>query len=360
MQTNIQPKLNDTALEQLLLKATSSSDLSHEELVQLLSLPEEQIPQLMAAADTVRRRTVGDEVHLRGIIEFSSYCKQHCAYCGLRADNREIERYRLTPEVILDTARSAVAVGYHTLVLQCGEDVHIAPETIADITREIKQMGVAVTLSCGERSYVVYQLWREAGADRYLIKQETADPALYKCIRPGHTLQERLQCQRWLKDLGYQLGSGCMIGLPGQTVDILARDLQLMKEMEVEMCGMGPFIPHSQTPLRFGTTGSITMTLKMLAAARLYMPWMMLPATTALVSLHPEGRELALRAGANVIMPNVSPEDTRKLYQIYPGKLNHRDTMADYYHKIVELIEKENRTVGLGLGNSIYEAYHNN
>ncbi len=344
--------------EALLEKAITTPELTHEELVQLLSFPDEQIPQLMAAADTVRQNTVGNAVHLRGIIEFSSYCKQHCAYCGLRADNREIERYRLSPEIILETAQDAVDTGYHTLVLQCGEDMKIAPETIAELTAEIKQMGAAVTLSCGERSYEVYQLWRKAGADRYLIKHETADPALYKSIRPGHTLYERLQCQHWLKELGYQLGSGCMIGLPGQTVDILARDLELMKEMEVKMCGMGPFIPHAQTPLHFGNTGSISMTLKMMAAARIYMPWMMLPATTALVSLHPEGRELALRAGANVIMPNVSPETTRSLYQIYPGKLNHRDSMTDYYSKITALVEAEGRTVGTDLGHSIYTAYH--
>lgn len=344
--------------EALLEKAITTPELTHEELVHLLSLPDEQIPQLMAAADTVRQNTVGNAVHLRGIIEFSSYCKQHCAYCGLRADNREIERYRLSPEIILETAKAAVDTGYHTLVLQCGEDMKIAPETIAELTTEIKQMGAAVTLSCGERSYEVYQLWRETGADRYLIKHETADPALYKSIRPGHTLYERLQCQHWLKELGYQLGSGCMIGLPGQTVDILARDLELMKEMEVEMCGMGPFIPHAQTPLHFGNTGSISMTLKMMATARIYMPWMMLPATTALVSLHPEGRELALRAGANVIMPNVSPETTRSLYQIYPGKLNHRDSMTDYYNKITALVEAEGRTVGTDLGHSIYTAYH--
>ena len=344
--------------EALLEKAITTPELTHEELVHLLSLPDEQIPQLMAAADTVRQNTVGNAVHLRGIIEFSSYCKQHCAYCGLRADNREIERYRLSPEIILETAKAAVDTGYHTLVLQCGEDMKIAPETIAELTTEIKQMGAAVTLSCGERSYEVYQLWRETGADRYLIKHETADPALYKSIRPGHTLCERLQCQHWLKELGYQLGSGCMIGLPRQTVDILARDLELMKEMEVEMCGMGPFIPHAQTPLHFGNTGSISMTLKMMATARIYMPWMMLPATTALVSLHPEGRELALRAGANVIMPNVSPETTRSLYQIYPGKLNHRDSMTDYYNKITALVEAEGRTVGTDLGHSIYTAYH--
>ena len=347
-----------TALKNLLDKARTTSDFSHEELVQLLSVSEEDLPLLMAAADEVRHNAVGDEVHLRAIIEFSNYCRQHCTYCGLRADNREIGRYRLTPEQILETAAAAAEAGYRTLVLQSGEDMAISAETIANLTREIKKMGVAVTLSCGERSYEVYKLWREAGADRYLIKQETADAALNRCIRPGNTLYGRLQCQHWLKDLGYQVGSGCMIGIPGQTVDTLARDLRLMKEMRIDMSGMGPFIPHPQTPLRTGTTGSVSMTLKMLATARLYMPWMLLPATTSLASLHPQGRELALRAGANVIMPNVSPEEFRSLYQIYPGKLNTRDSIQEYKRNLTKLIEAEGRTVSTEFGHSMHPAFH--
>jgi biotin synthase len=325
--------------------------------MQLLSLPDEQIPELMAAANEVRKYTVGDSVHLRGIIEFSNYCKQHCCYCGLRADNSVIGRYRLSAEQIVDTAKAAAQAGYRTLVLQSGEDMKISPEAIAEITQEIKKFGVAITLSCGERSYDVYQLWREAGADRYLIKQETADPALYKCIRPGHTLQERLQCQHWLKELGYQVGSGCMIGLPGQTVDILARDLQLMKEMQIDMSGMGPFIPHEQTPFKHDHKGSVAMTLKMVATARLFMPWMLLPATTSLATLHPQGRELALRAGANVIMPNVSPDEFRSLYQIYPGKLNTHDSLVAYRQKITALIEREGRTVATDFGHSMHPAF---
>ena len=344
-------------IEHILEKARSSSDLRYEELVQLLSIPDEQLPLLMQAADEVRKNSVGDEVHLRGIIEFSNYCRQQCCYCGLRAGHSTAGRYRLTYEQILDTAEAAAKTGYRTLVLQSGEDPAISPAFVADITREIKKLDVAVTLSCGERSYEVYKLWRQAGADRYLIKQETADPALYKSIRPGHTLTERLQCQKWLKELGYQLGSGCMIGLPGQNVQTLARDLQLMKELQADMSGMGPFIPHPETPLRFGTTGSISMTLKMLATARLYMPWILLPATTALASLHPEGRELALRAGANVIMPNVTPEAVRSLYQIYPGKLNTEDNMKDYYNRIRTMIESEGRTVATGFGHSFLPSY---
>ncbi|MGM9526114.1 MAG: [FeFe] hydrogenase H-cluster radical SAM maturase HydE [Peptococcaceae bacterium] len=348
----------NTSRTALLEKARHTHELSVEELVQLLSLPESDLPALMQAADEVRQNTVGNQVHLRGIIEFSNYCKQQCCYCGLRAGNCSIGRYRLTPEQILDTAAAAARVGYRTLVLQSGEDPQIAVETIAELTSEIKKMGMAVTLSCGERSYAVYQLWREAGADRYLIKQETADPALYRCIRPGHTLQERLQCQHWLKELGYQVGSGCMIGLPGQTVEILARDLQLMKEMQIDMSGMGPFIPHPETPLGNCSTGSVVMTLKMLATARLYMPWLLLPATTSLATLHPQGRELALRAGANVIMPNVSPEEFRSLYQIYPGKLNSHDSMTEYRKRITELVEAEGRTVATDFGHSLHPAFH--
>ena len=344
-------------IEHILEKARSSSDLRYEELVQLLSIPDEQLPLLMQAADEVRKNSVGDEVHLRGNIEFSNYCRQQCCYCGLRAGHSTAGRYRLTYEQNQDTAEAAAKTGYRTLVLQSGEDPAISAAFVADITREIKKLDVAVTLSCGARSYEVYKLWRQAGADRYLIKQETADPALYKSIRPGHTLAERLQCQKWLKELGYQLGSGCMIGLPVQNIQTLARDLQLMKELQADMSGMGPFIPHPETPLRFGTTGSISMTLKMLATARLYMPWILLPATTALASLHPEGRELAFRAGAHVIMPTVTPEAVRSLYQIYPGKLNTEDNMKDYYNRIRTMIESEGRTVASGFGHSFLPSH---
>ena len=344
-------------IQHILEKARVTSDLQYEELLKMLSIPDEQLPLLMHTADEIRKRTVGDDVHLRGIIEFSSYCRQQCCYCGLRAGHTSAVRYRLTKEEILDTALLAAKTGYRTLVLQSGEDPALSPEFVADITREIKKLNVAVTLSCGEQSYEVYQLWRQAGADRYLLKHETADPVLYRSIRPGHTLEERLKCQSWLKELGYQLGSGCMIGLPGQSVKTLAQDLLLMKEMRADMSGMGPFIPHPATPLRYGKTGSIAMTLKMIAAARLSMPWLMLPATTALASLHPDGRELALRAGANVIMPNVTPDAVRSLYQIYPGKLNTEENMNDYYNRIRTIIESEGRTVAADFGHSILPSF---
>lgn len=341
------------SLESLLERAQHSSDFTHEELVFLLSQPEENIPMMAEAAHRVRMKTVGSDVHLRAIIEFSNTCKQMCCYCGLRAGNTVAERYRLDRNQILETARAAVDAGYKTLVLQSGEDPFISPEFIADITAECKKMGIAVTLSCGERSYAVYKLWRDAGADRYLIKHECADDALYRSIRPGHVLSERLECQRWLKDLGYQLGSGCMIGLPGQTVDTLARDLELMKEMDIDMCGMGPFIPHADTPMGKASPGTVAMTLKMTAVARMYMPWLLLPATTALESMLTNGRQLAMQAGANVIMPNVSPQEYRSLYQIYPGKTSVFGSIADARKVMENVITSAGFTVATDMGNSV-------
>jgi len=340
-------------LTALLNRSASSSAYTHEELVFLLSQPDDAIPMMMDAAHKLSLKYFGTDVHLRGIIEFSNTCKQMCCYCGLRAGNHNTERYRLDKKTILDTARAAVAAGYKTLVLQSGEDPLISPEMIAEITAECKNLGIAVTLSCGEQPFDIYRLWKEAGADRYLIKHETADDALYRSIRPGHVLSERLQCHRWLKELGYQVGSGCMIGLPGQTIDTLARDLELMKELNIDMCGMGPFIPHSRTPLHFASSGTVSMTLKMVSVARLSMPWLLLPATTALASMHPQGREMALQAGANVIMPNISPQEFRSLYQIYPGKVSFSGSIADARRQVEELIHRAGFTVATDFGHSI-------
>lgn len=332
--------------------------LCHDDLTALLSAASAEQIELMSLADGIRRQTVGDSVHLRGIIEFSSHCSQMCCYCGLRAGNSSMKRYRLSTEEIVAAARKAVQNGYRTLVLQSGEDPGIAVEQITEIIREIKQLDVAITLSCGERSYDTYQKWREAGADRYLIKQETADPALYSKLRPGHTLEERLQCQKWLKELGYQLGSGCMIGLPGQTLDTLAEDLLLMQRMEVDMSGMGPFIPHPATPLRDANKGSVSLTLNMLSTARIMMPWLLLPATTSLATLHPEGRMLALKAGCNVIMPNVGPQEFRKLYQIYPDKLCTHDPIGDHRQQLTAQIEALGRSVAVDYGHSMRPSFH--
>ena len=347
------------SFEEALAKAQAGLELEHQDIVELLLADEAQSQALFRYSDQVRRENVGDVVHLRGIIEFSNYCRQHCQYCGLRADNRSLHRYRLTEEDILTTARQAAECGYKTLVLQGGEDVAFSPDDIARITSRVKELGVAVTLSFGEYERAVYELWRDAGADRYLIKQETSDPDLYRKLRPGKELKDRLQCQAWLKELGYQRGSGSMIGLPGQTVDIMAEDLLLMKKMDVDMSGMGPFIPHPDTPLGGYGRGSAEMTLKMLAVARIIMPLVLLPATTSLATIHPRGRELSLEVGANVIMPNVSPQEFRAYYTIYPDKLYSSEPLAIARQELEDLITGVGRTVGQDLGHSPKPAFQN-
>jgi biotin synthase len=335
-----------------LQKAKKTNELSKEDIKALLSADETEAPELYHYADEVRAKYMGNEVHLRGIIEFSNYCKQNCYYCGLRHDNKKLKRYRLSESEIYETAKNAVQLGYKTLVLQAGEDNHFPPELIAQLVREIKKLNVAVTLSFGEHGYDAYQLWREAGADRYLLKHETADPILYAQIRPGKTLAERLQCQKWLKTLGYQLGSGCMVGIPGQTLDTLAEDLLLLKEMDVAMAGIGPFIPHPDTPLAHSTQGTLDMTLKMIAIARIIMPLIHLPATTSLGTIHPMGREMALLAGGNVVMPNVSPTEFRELYQIYPNKICLNDRPEHCRNCITGKIVSLGRTVSENYGHS--------
>jgi biotin synthase len=335
-----------------LAKAQAQEELNKDDLKVLLSADGEEASLLFKHADAVREKYLGKEVHLRGIIELTNYCKQNCHYCGLRRGNEQLSRYRLTYREILTTAEQAVALGYKTLVLQGGEDSYFSARDIYELVKEIKKMDVAVTLSLGEHDFDTYKLWREAGSDRYLIKHETADPHLYEHLRPGKRLKQRLQCQSWLKELGYELGSGCMVGLPGQTLDTLAEDLLLLKKMDVDMAGIGPFIPHPQTPLASAQQGTLEMTLKMVALARIIMPLVHLPATTALGTIHPEGREKALQAGANVVMPNVSPSEYRALYQIYPNKICIRDEPVHCRSCITGKIKALGRVVSTTHGHS--------
>ncbi|QNB48039.1 [FeFe] hydrogenase H-cluster radical SAM maturase HydE [Thermanaerosceptrum fracticalcis] len=335
-----------------LAKAQAQEELNKDDLKVLLSADGEEASLLFKHADAVREKYLGKEVHLRGIIELTNYCKQNCHYCGLRRGNEQLSRYRLTYREILTTAEQAVALGYKTLVLQGGEDSYFSARDIYELVKEIKKMDVAVTLSLGEHDFDTYKLWREAGSDRYLIKHETADPHLYEHLRPGKRLKQRLQCQSWLKELGYELGSGCMVGLPGQTLDTLAEDLLLLKKMDVDMAGIGPFIPHPQTPLASAQQGTLEMTLKMVALARIIMPLVHLPATTALGTIHPEGREKALQAGANVVMPNVSPSEYRALYQIYPNKICIRDEPVHCRSCITGKIKALGRVVSTTRGHS--------
>lgn len=278
---------------------------------------------LLARADTLRRIHHGDHVYVRGLLEFGNSCICNCQYCGLRHANTRLRRYRLSSPEILAIAKTIAASGADTIVLQSGEDPSLPATVLADTISTIREhTNLTVTLSVGERSRAEYALWKEAGAERYLIKHETADPELYARMHPGRTLTERLRCLYTLAELGYATGSGFIIGLPGQTPDILVEDILLAQSLGVTMCGIGPFIPQADTPLKDFPHGSVELTLRTIAVLRMVLPHAYLPATTALATLDPAtGQCNGLRAGGNVLMPSFTPENCRKNYCIYDNKI---------------------------------------
>lgn len=284
---------------------------------EIISLLKSDGKELFKSADEVRRKHVGDEVHLRGLIEFSNICKRDCLYCGLRSSNKNAERYRLSKEEILDFAHNAIENGYKTIVLQSGEDEYFTTEILCDIIKEIKKHNVAVTLSIGERDD--YAELKAAGADRFLLRIETTDEELYKKLHPNMSLKNRKQCLYDIKSAGFETGTGCLVGLPGQTIESLANDILFFKELGADMIGIGPFIAHKDTPLGGTQSDNFELALKVMAVTRLVLPYINIPATTAM-GVNEGGRLKALQSGANVVMPNVTGEEYRKKYQPYPKK----------------------------------------
>ena len=278
-------------------------------------------PELREAARLQRRASLGRRVRLRGLLEFSNLCRRNCLYCGLRAPHRGLRRYCLTADEILAAARRAATAGADTLVLQSGEWER-SPDWLAGIIARVKaECGLAVTLSVGEMPRAHYALWREAGADRFLLRHETADAALYARLHPGYRLEDRVRALEWLAALGYAVGSGFLVGVPGQRPTSLADDILLVRRLGVAMCGVGPFIPQADTPLARAPQGDVPLTLRVLAVLRLALPTAHLPATTALASLSPEdGQRQGLLAGADVLMPSFTPPDRRAAYRIYDHK----------------------------------------
>ena len=290
----------------------------------LSSLSEEELSFLFEGGRKITDEIYGNKVFIRGLIEFSNYCHNDCYYCGIRKSNEEAERYRLSKEEILDCCRKGHELGFRTFVLQSGEDDFYSAEDIAQIVREIKKAhpDSAVTLSIGERSFEDYKLFREAGADRYLLRHESADKEHFSRLKPPSlTFQHRMECLENLKKLGYQTGCGFMVGSPFQTADSLAEDLIFVSRFKPEMIGIGPFIPHHKTPFKDFPQGSVKQTLILISLLRLIHPHALIPATTALGTADPQGREKGLLAGANVIMPNLSPVGVRKQYQLYDNKI---------------------------------------
>lgn len=320
-------------------------------LTPLLACSDDDAPALYAAADAVRAKAMGPDVYLRALVEFSNHCRRNCRYCGLRRDNLAAARYRLQPADIVATAQEAAGLGYGTVVLQSGEDPWYTTERLAEAIRGIKaSTGMAVTLSVGERDPDTYRAWRQAGADRFLLRIETTDPGLFAALHPDDDLEGRKACLCSLRGLGYQLGSGVMVGLPGQTVAMLARDIVWLHELGAEMIGVGPFIPHPDTPLGGEPGGTVEQTLRLVAALRLVFPRAHLPATTAMGTLDPQGRERALQVGANVMMPNVTPTTYRAQYEIYPGKICTGDDARHCRGCVAARIRAIGRTVGQGRG----------
>lgn len=333
----------------ILNKATKLHNLTKEEIYYLLcDSYDDNI--LFKEADRIRNFYLGNKVHLRGLIEFSNYCKNNCLYCGIRRSNKLISRYRIQPDMLISIAKNAAHVGYKTLVLQSGEDSFYSVEKLQYIIHELKKLNLAITLSIGEKSFEEYQAYKEAGADRYLLRIETTDKNLYHHLDPHMSWDNRKQCLINLQKLGYELGSGFMVGLPRQSLESIADDILFLKELNVDMAGIGPFIPHPQTPLKNVKNNPFRLSLKVIAILRLLLPDINIPATTAMEALHPKGRILALQCGANVIMPNVTNLEFCKSYQLYPGKPLPFDSLEIQYNKISKMLTTLGRTIATDFG----------
>lgn len=312
------------ASEKLAEKLIDTHSLTEEEYAELIRSREEVRDTLRSAAVRERKAIYGNKVFTRGLIEISSYCKNDCLYCGIRRSNSNAERYRLTPDEILECADRGYELGFRTFVMQGGEDAYFTDERLVPLITEIKRRhpDCAVTLSLGERSFESYKRLREAGADRYLLRHETADEEHYKKLHPAEmSFENRMRCLKNLRALGYQVGCGFMVGSPFQTPETLAKDLKFIESFKPEMCGIGPFVPHHETPFAKHMAGTLELTCFLLSVIRIIHPPVLLPATTALGTIDPMGRERGILCGANVVMPNLSPVSVRKKYELYDNKI---------------------------------------
>ncbi len=321
-------------LKQLVDKLEKNRILSSEEFICLLQSYEDKGLQeyLFEKARNIRHHYYGKDIYIRGLIEFTNYCKNDCYYCGIRKSNPNINRYRLSKEEILSCCASGYELGFRTFVLQGGEDGYYTDNRMVDIIHSIKKQhpDCAITLSIGEHSKESYQRFFDAGAERYLLRHETYNQDHYRFLHPGSlSPKHRQDCLFYLKDIGYQVGTGFIVGSPGQTFSHLAEDLLFLKELNPQMVGIGPFIPHHDTKFRDKPAGSLELTLFLLGIIRLMLPKVLLPATTALGTIHPMGRERGIQAGANVVMPNLSPVGVRKDYSLYDNKICTGDEAAE-------------------------------
>jgi len=325
---------------------------------ELLNLIKNPPDNLFEEARKVRDAHYGKKIFVRGLIEFTNYCKNDCFYCGIRRSNKNAQRYRLTKEEILSCCETGYRLGFHTFVLQGGEDPYYNDDLMCEIIYEIKSRypDCAVTISFGEKSRDTYKRYKEAGADRYLLRHETANPAHYGMLHPKElSLKNRKKCLYDLKELGFQVGAGFMVGSPYQTDEHIVDDLLFLKELNPHMVGIGPFIPHKDTPFRDFPEGTLQKTLTLLAIIRIMLPKVLLPSTTALGTIHPKGREMGFQAGANVVMPNLSPVGVRKAYSLYDGKICTGEEAAECAACLKRRIESSGHVMDFSRGDSLVE-----
>lgn len=331
-------------MKKLIDRLHVTGSLDREQWIQLLSERSEETDQYARdLGNKVRQQIYGNDIYVRGLVEFTNYCKNDCYYCGIRRSNKNAQRYRLTEEDILLCCQQGYELGFRTFVLQGGEDGYYTDERLLSIIHKIKAEypDCALTLSIGEKSEESYRDYREAGVDRYLLRHETADEKHYGKLHPSSmSCEHRKNCLRTLKKLGFQTGAGFMVGAPYQRVENLADDFLFLKELNPEMVGIGPFIPHQDTPFHGEKSGTLEDTLFYLALLRLMLPHVLLPATTALGTIHPKGREMGVLSGANVVMPNLSPVSVRKKYMLYDGKICTGDEAAECRHCLSRRMEQ--------------------
>ncbi len=340
--------------KQLIDKLNTNGVLTKDEFVCLLSTyTPDHMEYARSLAQEISKKHFGNKVFIRGLIEFTNICKQNCYYCGLRAENKNASRYRLTKEDILECCREGYPLGFRTFVLQGGEDMHFNDEIVCDIVKSIKAEfpDCAVTLSIGEKSRNTYQKFFDAGADRYLLRHETANDEHYSKLHPPSlSLANRKECLFNLKEIGFQTGCGFMVGSPHQTFETVAEDLLFIRELQPQMVGIGPFLPHKDTPFGKEPAGSFELTLFLLSLVRIMQKNVLLPSTTALGTIHPEGREMGILAGANVVMPNLSPVSVRKKYMLYDGKISSDSESAQGLEELKERFKKIGYEVAVSRG----------
>ena len=333
-------------MKALIQRLAQGQPLSDGELLALITMDEADADRYLARqAEAVRQQAYGNRVFIRGLIEFTNCCKNDCHYCGIRRGNRNCQRYRLSQEEILACCEAGYGLGFRTFVLQGGEDPWFTRQRMTDLIRAIKAAhpDCALTLSVGEKDRDTYQEWFDAGADRYLLRHETANPELYASLHPSElSLSNRMRCLQDLKDIGYQVGCGFMVGSPGQTPEMIVEDLRFIQQFRPQMVGIGPFIPHQDTIYKNEAPGSAALTLRLLAILRLMLPSVLLPATTALGTVMGDGRQQGMRYGCNVVMPNLSPSDVRKKYALYDGKISAGEEAAES----VALLKKSMAAIG--------------